>query len=118
VRHHSATHQKYSAHVDLHHVVEEVWLRFDNITDARDAGIVEEHVDALKSFDCSLREGDRLVLIGDVDSIAATVLLAAASSMSATSTRAPSLANSLALASPMPEPAPVIRQTLPSSLPI
>src|SRR5216683_2167556 len=50
--------------------------------------------------------------------IPATVAFAARRSMSATTTAAPSFANSRALAWPMPEPAPVIRQTLPWSLPI
>ena len=46
------------------------------------------------------------------DSIVATVSAAAERSMSATATDAPSCANSTADARPMPEPAPVMRQTL------
>src|SRR5713101_3314929 len=49
--------------------------------------------------------------------IDATVERAPRSSTSATITCAPSEANKSALARPMPEPAPVIKQTLPSSLP-
>src|SRR5438552_861212 len=50
--------------------------------------------------------------------IASTVPCAASRSTSATTTRPPSLTKSEALARPIPEPAPVITHTLPSSLPI
>lgn len=47
--------------------------------------------------------------------IASTVWAAASGTMSLTATEAPSSANRSAMARPMPEPAPVIRATRPSS---
>ena len=67
VRHDRARHEVHPAHVHSHDPVEKLGLGLDDVADAGDAGIVEQHVDALEPLHDTRRKRDRVLLIGDVD---------------------------------------------------
>ncbi len=55
-----------AADVHPHHAIEQVGFRLQHVPDSADAGVVEEHVDPLETFDDPGGEGDRVLLVGDV----------------------------------------------------
>jgi hypothetical protein len=69
MRHDRAAHQEYAAHVDLHDLVEELRLGFDDIAYTRNPRVVEEHVDAPIPVDGSLCQRHGVAFIGDIATI-------------------------------------------------
>src|SRR2546428_6899681 len=67
VRYNGAAHQIDAADIDPHHAIKQVGLGFEHVADSADAGVIEEHVDALESFRNLVRKRDSLLLVGDVD---------------------------------------------------
>ena len=94
----------------------------------RDAGVVDDDVDAAERLDAAVHAGRDVRAAGDVhvDAVAVRArradlrrgLRAVSPRRSATATRAPSSAKRSAVARPIPDPPPVTSATFPSSLPM